>query len=241
MTERGRAGLERSADRLRIGPSALRWEPHGPDAGLHVEIDETTVPFPSRLRGRLHVRPRAVMNEPYALDAHGRHRWHPVAPCARVDVEFSDPGLRWQGEAYFDSNFGDAPLEADFLRWDWSRAHLPGGRVAVLYDVTRRDRSPFSLALQFDAEGRVQPFDAPPPCALRTTGWRIARGTRSDPGAPALVLKTLEDTPFYARSLVHSQLHGEPATAVHESLSLTRFDSPIVQAMLPFRMPRRRR
>jgi carotenoid 1,2-hydratase len=39
---------------------------------------------------------------------------------------------------------------------------------------------------------------------------------------------------------VRSQLFGEAATAVHESLDLDRFASPWVQAMLPFRMPRRR-
>ena len=237
MTERGRAALERDADHLRIGPSALAWR----DDGLHVTIDETTVPWPSRLRGRLHVRPLAVMYDTYTLDARGRHRWHPIAPLARIEVEFSAPALRWQGEAYLDSNFGDAPLEADFARWDWSRAHLPGGRVAVFYDVTRRDGSPHGLALQFDAAGRVHPVEAPPHAPLPPTGWRVERGTRSDAGAPARVLKTLEDTPFYARSLVRSQLHGESATAVHESLSLGRFASPIVQAMLPFRMPRRAR
>jgi carotenoid 1,2-hydratase len=241
MTERGRAALARDATHLRIGPSALAWHDDGAQRGLHVTIDETTVPFPSRLRGRLHVRPLAVMHDSYVLDARGRHRWHPIAPLARVEVEFTAPALRWQGEAYLDSNFGDAPLEADFARWDWSRAHLPGGRVAVFYDVTRRDGSPHGLALQFDAAGTVRPIEPPPHAPLGRTGWRVERGTRSDAGAPARVLKTLEDTPFYARSLVRSQLHGEPATAVHESLSLARFASPIVQAMLPFRMPRRSR
>jgi hypothetical protein len=42
------------------------------------------------------------------------------------------------------------------------------------------------------------------------------------------------------RSLLQTRLLGESATAVHESLSLRRFSAPWVQALLPFRMPRRR-
>ena len=57
----------------------------------------------------------------------------------------------------------------------------------------------------------------------------------------ASVLSTWEDAPFYARSALETTLFGERVEAVHESLSLTRFVSPIVQWMLPFRMPRRRR
>ena len=56
----------------------------------------------------------------------------------------------------------------------------------------------------------------------------------------ATLARTLEDTPFYARSLVGTRLFGHAATSVHESLDLDRFRSRIVQAMLPFRMPRRR-
>jgi carotenoid 1,2-hydratase len=52
------------------------------------------------------------------------------------------------------------------------------------------------------------------------------------------VIETLEDTPFYARSVIAGDLMGERVTAVHESLWMDRFTSPVVQAMLPFRMPR---
>jgi carotenoid 1,2-hydratase len=52
------------------------------------------------------------------------------------------------------------------------------------------------------------------------------------------VVRTLTDAPFYARSLVRTRWLGEAVTAMHESLSLQRFDSAWVQAMLPFRMPR---
>jgi carotenoid 1,2-hydratase len=53
------------------------------------------------------------------------------------------------------------------------------------------------------------------------------------------VRQTLEDAPFYSRSLLQTQLLGSPATAIHESLDLDRFASRWVQCLLPFRMPRR--
>ena len=84
----------------------------------------------------------------------------------------------------------------------------------------------------FEAPGRV-----PLP---RTRIWRIPRATRADPDTPATVLETLEDTPFYARSVVASRLQGDQVTAIHESLSLDRFRQPWVQMLLPFRMPRAR-
>ena len=73
---------------------------------------------------------------------------------------------------------------------------------------------------------------------LPGTGWRVKRETRSDNGYTATVLKTLEDTPFYARSILSSHLLGESVTAMHESLSLDRFRARWVQMLLPFRMPR---
>ena len=62
----------------------------------------------------------------------------------------------------------------------------------------------------------------------------IHRGDRGH----ASVIKTWEDAPFYARSTLASRLYGEQVVAVQESLDLRRFASPIVQFMLPYRMPR---
>lgn len=236
MTERGHAGVERNATTLQVGPSAMSWD----GDTLTVRVDEMTVPWPSRIRGTIRLHPAALMDRAYPMDAAGRHAWCPIAPCARVEVSLSHPEARWSGPGYLDSNAGDVPLERDFTRWDWSRAVLPGGRTAVLYDVDRTDGASASLAMRFDPEGVGRPFEPPPPARLPRTLWRVARGTRGDAAAAPRVLRTLEDTPFYARSLLSSQLLGEPVTAVHESLSLQRFASPLVQAMLPFRMPRRR-
>jgi carotenoid 1,2-hydratase len=111
----------------------------------------------------------------------------------------------------------------------------------VLYDVTRRDGGRHSVALAFGADGAARPFDAPPIANLPPTRWRVARSTRTDAGSREAVVATLEDTPFYARSLVAARLNGEPVTSVHESLDLDRFRSCWVQALLPFRAPRARR
>lgn len=235
MTERGRKHVHRSANTLLIGPSELAWHADV----LRIHIDEMTVPLPARLRGEVRVQPLAMLNRVFDLDPEGSHRWHPIAPRARVEVAFECPALRWTGTGYLDSNSGDVPLEETFTCWDWSRADLRGGDTAVLYDVSRRLGDDLSLALRFDKTGSVEPFDPPPRVALRNTGWRIARGTRAENTLPASVRRTLEDTPFYARSIVTASLLGERVTAVHESLDLDRFGCAWVQMLLPFRMPRR--
>jgi carotenoid 1,2-hydratase len=237
MTERGRRSLRRSAGALEIGRSALEWD----GQALTVRIDEITAPLPSRILGTVRLHPAAVTGHVFALDDDRLHRWTPIAPVARVEVALERPASRWTGDGYFDSNGGDAPLEDAFRRWDWSRARLRGGDTAVLYDVSRRQGVDLGLALRFDTSGAVEPFDPPPAVALPNTGWRVARGTRTEAGATATVLQTLEDAPFYARSLVAGQLLGEPVHAVHESLSLDRFRARWVQVLLPFRMPRRGR
>ncbi|MCX7891317.1 MAG: carotenoid 1,2-hydratase [Burkholderiales bacterium] len=234
MTERGRARVRRAPASLAIGPSALSWD----GDALAIAIDEITAPLPGRIRGRVRVRPAALGSRSFALDAAGRHRWTPVAPCARVEVALESPRLAWSGPGYFDANTGDEPLEAAFRRWDWSRAALAGGDAAVLYDVERRDGTRLSLALRFDRGGGARPFAPPPRVGLPRTLWRVARGTRADDGRTARVARTLEDAPFYSRSVVRAQLLGEGVTAMHESLSLDRFRSGWVRALLPFRMPR---
>lgn len=231
MTERGRRFVACDATSFVIGPSALTWD----NDALTIDIAETTVPIPSSLRGRVRVYPRALTGRSYALDPALSHTWRPIAPCARVEVVFNQPSLRWSGEGYLDANFGDVPLEASFARWDWSRAARQDG-AAVLYDVTCRDGAERSLALRFDMAGNVEHFEPPPRVPLPPNGWGVARATRSE--ADARVIETLENAPFYARSLIATRLRGEDMIAMHESLSLDRFDNRIVQAMLPFRMPR---
>jgi carotenoid 1,2-hydratase len=206
---------------------------------LVLQLDEVTAPWPRRIRGTVRLFPQALHDKVYALDDPGSHRWWPIAPSARVEVRLSEPRLDWQGRGYLDSNRGDAPLEDGFAFWHWSRAALHDGASAVLYDALRRDGSHASLALRFGANGHVDTFEAPPPATLPHSRWRIARATRSDSDTVPRLRRTLEDGPFYARSLVDAWWAGQPVLAMHESLQLDRFRRSWVQAMLPFRMPRR--
>jgi carotenoid 1,2-hydratase len=233
MTERGRKSVTRTATTLGIGSSALAWD----GETLTVTLDEVTAPWPTRIRGTVRLHAAALTGHVVSLDGAGAHRWQPIAPCARVEVALSNPSLRWSGQGYFDSNTGDAPLEDTFAHWHWSRACLPKA-TAILYDIGRRDGAHTTLALHCDVQGIVREFPPPPAARLPATRWRIDRATRTDDGSAASVTRTLEDSPFYARSLVASQVLGKPAIAVHESLSLTRFRAAWVRMLLPFRMPR---
>ncbi|CAN5336090.1 carotenoid 1,2-hydratase [soil metagenome] len=231
MTERGAQQLQRSARSLQIGPSRLFW---GTDGGLHIEVDEWTSPWPQRLRGHIHLQPQVLPGRDFALDEAGRHCWQPISPRARVELDFKLPRLRWQGEAYFDANRGERPLERDFSAWSWSRSALSGQRSRLLYEMQARDGAGRELALDIEADGHIGARPLPPRWVLPATGWGLTRSSRSE--QPPELLATLESGPFYSRSLLRDRLDG--TVAVHESLSLQRFRQPWVQAMLPFRMPR---
>ncbi len=234
MTERGRGAVRQAAESLQIGPSAMEWD----GAALNVRIDEVTAPLPSRIRGTVRVIPPALAERTFVLDGGGRHRWRVIGPGSRVEVALSQPELRWSGTGYLDTNDGDEPMEDRFATWNWSRAPVRDGTL-VLYDVIGRDEAPRSIAIRYDRAGAVEEIVAPPVAALRRGLWGVARATRADAGHGGRVVKALEDAPFYTRSVIATRLLGEDVTAVHESLSLDRFRAPWVQAMLPFKMPRR--
>lgn len=233
MTERTARDVDRAKHHFSVGPSAMRWD----GETLVIDIAEVSSPLPYKVRGTIRVRPEMIGTTAFALDPEGRHRWHPVAPRAHVEVAMTDPGLRWSGAGYFDSNFGDEALEDGFNEWHWSRAHLRND-VAVLYEGKRRDGTPFDLALRLDRMGNWHDIEQPAPARLPRSAWLIERLTRADRGYVPRVAKTWVDAPFYARSKLSTRLFGENVEAVHESLSLNRFRSTIVQGMLPFRMPR---
>ena len=233
MTERPRGAVRQEAAALRLGPSSMAWD----GSALTIEINEVAAPVPSRLRGVVRLHPTALTGHVVALDAAGLHQWSPIAPCARVEVELESPALRWSGPGYLDTNWGGAPLEAAFTTWNWSRA--PSLRdTVVLYDVDRRDGSRLDVALRCAPSGEVEEIGPPPLVSLPSTRWRVARVTRADAGQHAGVRQTLEDAPFYSRSVLETHLLGQPVTAIHESLSMDRFASGWVQMLLPFRMPR---
>ena len=234
MTERGRRHNARSRTDFVIGPSHLRWD----GDALIIDINEVGVPIPHRVRGRVVIHPQQLFTFSTPLDAAGRHRWGPLAPRARVTVSLGSPAQQWQGTAYLDSNEGDEPLERAFTEWDWSRSPLADGSTAVIYDVEPGQAHERLLALRFRPDGGIEPFDAPPIHRLPRTAWRLDRRLRSE-HAPR-VHESLEDTPFYQRATVHHRVLGEDSLAFHETLHVPRLVSPVVQAMLPWRMPRRR-
>jgi carotenoid 1,2-hydratase len=231
LTDRPKRALSRDAATLTIGPSRLAWDGNS----LSVRIRERMMPVPAAITGEVHVTFDALCRQSFTIDSAGRHAWCPLAACARIEVDFARPSRRWSGHAYLDTNAGTAPLEQDFRGWHWSRAALPDG-AAVLYDADCRDGSRTQLALRLDAAGGATTFLPPDVQTLPGTLWRIGRATRSE--TPARVMRTLEDTPFYARSWVESRLLGDDVQAFHESLDLDRFASRWVQVLLPFRMAR---
>lgn len=242
MTERGRAALERNSRMLRIGPSSLSWG----DEGLLIEIDEISPPWPprqwlpERLRGEIRIDPGPVFGETVSLDADGRHYWRPVAPLARISVDMGESASRrWNGAAYLDTNWGSESLEAGFHRWDWARGLLPDGSAVIVYapETVRGETAPMGVRL--DAGGGIERFEPPRPGSLGRGFWGVSRYMACEAGVAPKLVRTLEDSPFYVRSLVETRLLGRDVTMMHESFSGSRFASPLVRAMLPFRMPRR--
>ena len=230
MTERGARHVSRDEASLAVGPSSMRWEKDE----LLISIKETGMPLPLALRGNVRLKAANFCNRPVMLDDLGRHFWQAVAPQARVTVEFESPQLSWEGIGYHDMNWGNEPLEKGFKNWTWARAHMPNG-MQVLYDVERRDGTRQSFGCSFK-DGITKPRSLPPTHELPKGFWGMARSIPSE--NPPRLISTLEDAPFYTRNLVELTLDGAPCMAFHESLSLDRFIHPVVQLMLPFRMPR---
>ncbi|MFO1302678.1 MAG: carotenoid 1,2-hydratase [Burkholderiales bacterium] len=230
MTERGAGDLRREPVSLAVGGSSMAW--HGDS--LVIDIDERGAPLPHAVRGTIVVQAMPYDVPALALDRAGRHRWHPVAPCARVTVELDRPHLRWEGPGYHDANAGDEPLEDGFASWHWSRARV-GDETLISYDVQERTGEARSIALRCTPGHVPHEIELPPAVTLPRSGWGIARSAR---GEQARVVQTLLDAPFYARSLVEARVGAQTAVAMHESLDLDRFRTPWVRMMLPFRMPR---
>jgi len=232
MTERGASALDRDRDRLVIGPSAMRWE----GCDLVISVQEWGFPLPRRLVGEIRVTPQVWGGQAFVLNEQGQHLWHPVSPLASVRLDFERPDLSWRGTGYLDHNRGDRPIAEGFEDWNWQRAAHENGAL-VAYSGTRRDGRNFGFCVDFGRDGVEREQVLPPGQMLPRTLWRVPRIAHGEAGTK--LLKTLEDTPFYSRSIIEMAHIGRRLEAVQESLSLTRLTRPIVQAMLPFRMPRR--
>jgi carotenoid 1,2-hydratase len=231
MTERGNKSVLRTRDQFTVGPSSMKWD----NGKLIIEIQEICVPLPFSLRGRVILTPHNSYDAAIQLDDEGKHFWQAVAPHGTVSVEFDKPSCNWSGPAYHDMNWGVEPLEQGFKNWTWLRTNTDLG-TQVLYNLERRDGSHFAFGRCYNG-GKVEITPTPKLHALSRGFWGMTRNVASEE-KPKL-LSTLEDAPFYTRNHVGITLNGNAHEAYHESLSLDRFTSPIVQAMLPFRMPRR--
>jgi carotenoid 1,2-hydratase len=233
MTERSKRFLLRREDLLQIGPSTLRWE----NNTLRAQIDEVTVPIPSRLRGTFTLIPTAIQNQKFTLNESGAHSWHPIAPTARIDVTFENPKLSWSGPAYLDHNQGARPLSKDFLSWQWSRT-TASTETTIFYDTKNKDGTETNLALKITPDGQTTPTPSPPFHPIKNGFWGITRSARST--TPPAIIATLEDAPFYLRTHLTTTLNGPSVDTIHESLNLTRLTTFPIPLMLPFRMPRTR-
>jgi carotenoid 1,2-hydratase len=235
MTERGTADLQQSAQSLVIGPSAMRWD----GSMLTIDVDEVCTPIPRRLKGQIRLRVDRVYDAAWYLDPEQLHRWWPINPSAQLEVELEYPDIRWSGKGYFDCNDGKVPLENSFRYWNWSSAPLAAGGAAILYAVVGRDGQARDLALHYGANGTIGDFEPGSVVNLPSTRWGVKRQTHCHDTDRPRVIWSLVDSPFYSRSVLSTELMGEPVVAVHESLDLDRFVSPVVQKMLPFRVARK--
>jgi carotenoid 1,2-hydratase len=236
MTERGAGDTRQERDCLQIGPSAMRWDKDR----LIIDIEERDIrlgiPWRRRVKGQIILTPELLNDRSFKLDPKGHHHWQAIAPRAVVEVKMQQPDISWKGSAYLDSNHGSEPIENGFQSWHWSRAHV-AKQVAVIYEGKRRDGSHFASALRFDSSGTPTEVELPLVAPLPLTYWAMERQTRADRGH-ASVIKTWEDSPFYARTALSARLWGEPVVAIQESISLDRLINPVVQFMLPYKMPR---
>jgi len=238
MTERGKGDVTRNRHYLQLASSGIDLK----ESVLQLSIDEVCVPFPSRLRGVVRVDLGTCTDQCFALDEQGQHRWWPVSPRARVSVELDRPNLAWQGSGYVDCNAGTVPLESTFSGWHWTRTDPINGESWIFYNRESVSGAKEGLTLRYTDGGGLQrgiALDDGPP-VKPTPIWRCARPVARTSG-PSRIIKTLEDTPFYARSKMAVEHAGEQYTAMHEYVDLKRFSRPWVQRLLPFRMPRRAR
>jgi len=233
LSERGKHQVVRGEYSLRIGANEMEWR----GDSLYLHIDDKQAPFRTPLRGQLKLTPEATCDHQIDLDTSGKHVWRPHASKARVRAVFDAPSLSFGGDGYFDSNRGTEPLESAFRGWSWSRLVLRDGSVVVAYDCEQKNGTTIhDLRRIVGAHAMALPTSALVEARLPRAGWGLGRTVRSDKNARARVVAELLSSPFYARSIVETQIFGQPAVGVHEVVSLDRFAERWVQFLLPFRM-----
>ena len=230
------ARVDRAAEAVRIGDSTFARDGGRFEASIDAPA---AAPRFGRVRGIVRATALGWSGETTALDADGKHAWRTFVPRARVEVELEEPRVRWSGWGYVDGNSGDEPLERAMRGWSWSRAHFDDGRTLLSYATEARDGRVTNVARVVDPSGTSRAI-ALRPAPLPPTRWGLSRTTQAEGERGARVVRSLEDTPFYSRSLVEVDALGERAAGMHETLSLDRFVKPWVRFLLPFRMRRER-
>lgn len=235
MTEHGENLVSRESRMFSIGKSSISWE----GDGLLIDIDEVSTPLNRPIKGQVRIKTASLGQATFFIDDRGKHRWRPLSPISRVEVDLQAPDLQWTGSGYVDFNQGEEPLEDAFSFWDWSRTIISEERAAILYNTDMMNGASCEAAIVVEKDGSVTTVAAPPAAGLPSTMvWRIPRRTRSEAGSRARIVKTLEDTPFYSRSIIKTRLFGEDHIGIHESLSGPRLKTSWVQFLLTYRMPR---
>lgn len=221
----------RRPDDVGIGRSSMEWR----DGALVADFDERTTPFGAPLRGRVTLHPETGSGARVLLDPGGAHEWWPSCPAGRLEARFTHPDITFGGRGYHDANAGRVPLESSFTSWSWSRATAPDRGATVTYDVTLRSGERASHAFCFDAERGIHASPELEERALPRTGWRMGRSVRVPRGSSIAELRTLEDTPFYARSRLRTLSSSGASTVIHEELSLDRLRQAWVRFLIGFR------
>ena len=224
---------DRARDGVVIGQSSMRWQ----GDRLRVDVNERTTPFARPVRGTVHLYPELYSGLALQIDGRGEHRWWPVAPLARIEVDLHEPGVHFTGHGYYDANAGVVPLEAAFETWSWSRARAAD--VAYLtYDVSTSAAERMSLAFKISARGDVSDLSPMWSAPMRRSYWGLPRQARVDHGQPCHIVRSLEDGPFYSRALVATRIDGRRVLAMHESLAAHRLRRRWVRRLVKYRMRR---
>jgi carotenoid 1,2-hydratase len=226
LTEHARHAVSRTETSLAIGGSSMRVE----HDALLVEISETCAPFGGRIEGSIRFTPTLTTTMAVALDSRALHSWHPLAPLGRATVELAAPRLSFTGTAYLDMNEGEGALEDAFARWSWTRVSSANDTF-VVYDTVGDDGAVRERAFAF-SEASARTFEPMGRSSLGSTLFGLRRESRGHLG----LVRTIEDGPFYARSVVRANVAGRDLLGVHEHVDLARFASSWVRFLIPFRM-----
>lgn len=230
---------QRTATGVTIGRSSMEWK----DDRLIVHLDERTTPIghPLRrsIRGTVLIHPENRTDLELAIDDRGEHRWWPVAPLARIEVELASPRIRFRGHGYHDANAGDVAIDTAFEQWSWCRGRSEN-RALLTYDAMSRRGTARTHAFVVRPDGSTEPLAETRSVELARTGWGVRRSTRADAGSTPKLRHSLENGPFYTRSLIDTKLGGERVLAMNETLAARRLRQAWVRFCTGYRMRLRR-